>query len=136
VLRVFAQVVRRSTRANDIVGRLGGEEFAAIVAAPMEIAVRIGERIRRGFESAGATVAGHAVGATVSIGAASAHELVTNIDALIARADSALYDAKGGGRNRLHAADAAAAGAPARLVTAAQSEAGPSPGLPRRKSAA
>jgi diguanylate cyclase (GGDEF)-like protein len=136
VLRAFAQVVRRSTRANDIIGRLGGEEFAAIVAAPMEVAVRIGERIRRGFESAGATVAGRAVGATVSIGAASARELVTNIDALIARADSALYDAKGEGRNRLHAADAGAAGEHARLITAAQGEAGPLRSLLRRRNAA
>ena len=38
VLGVFAQVVRKSTRATDIIGRLGGEEFAAIVAEPADIA--------------------------------------------------------------------------------------------------
>ena len=61
----------------------------------------IAERIRSGLEIAGKEVSGHAVGATVSIGAATTYELVTNIDALIARADAALYRAKGDGRNRL-----------------------------------
>jgi diguanylate cyclase (GGDEF)-like protein len=136
VLRVFAQVVRRSTRANDIIGRLGGEEFAAIVAAPMEVAVRIGERIRYGFETAGATVAGHPIGATVSIGAASSHDLVTNMDALIARADSALYRAKGEGRNRLHSADMGAAGEPTLPIAAAHDLAGHLRLLLRRKDAA
>jgi diguanylate cyclase (GGDEF)-like protein len=120
VLRVFAQVVRKSTRASDIVGRLGGEEFGAIVAEPTEFALMIGERIRAGFEAAGAEVAGHAVGATVSIGAATAHELVTNIDALIARADAALYRAKGDGRNRLHTADEEPEHDRARLIAAAR----------------
>jgi diguanylate cyclase (GGDEF)-like protein len=120
VLRVFAQVVRKSTRASDIVGRLGGEEFGAIVAEPTEFALMIGERIRAGFEAAGAEVAGHAVGATVSIGAATAHDLVTNIDALIARADAALYRAKGDGRNRLHTADEEPEHDRARLIAAAR----------------
>ncbi len=57
------------------------------------------------LRSAGAVVAGQKVGATVSIGAATATEVVTNIDALIARADVALYRAKGEGRNRLRTAD-------------------------------
>ena len=120
VLRVFAQVVRKSTRASDIIGRLGGEEFAAVVAEPTDIAMLIGERIRSGFEVAGAVVAGHAVGATVSTGAATSYETVTNIDALIARADAALYRAKGDGRNRLRAAAEEPAGDRARLIAAAR----------------
>ena len=120
VLRVFAQVARRSTRANDIVGRLGGEEFAVIVGEPMQLAAPIAERIRSGFEQAGAVVVDQALGATVSIGAATAHEVVTNIDALIARADAALYRAKGDGRNRLHTVDEEAASERARLIAAAR----------------
>src|SRR6185312_11296462 len=46
VLRLFAQVARSSMRANDIIGRLGGEEFAAIVPGDLEVATRIAERIR------------------------------------------------------------------------------------------
>jgi diguanylate cyclase (GGDEF)-like protein len=136
VLRVFAQVVRKSTRTTDIVGRLGGEEFAAIVAEPMEIAVRIGERIRTGLEAAGTIVDGHQIGATVSIGAATANELVTNIDALIARADAALYRAKRDGRNRLHTTDSEPASELARLIANADGTAGKLESLLRRKNAA
>jgi diguanylate cyclase (GGDEF)-like protein len=111
VLRVFAQVAGGSMRANDIIGRLGGEEFAAIVPGSMELASRIAERLRSSFEAAGVTVGPHAIGATVSIGAATSHEPVTDIDALIVRADTALYSAKRAGRNRMHAADDEPAGA-------------------------
>ncbi len=122
VIREFARVVRRSMRTTDIIGRIGGEEFAAIVAEPLEVAERIAERVRAGFERAGAEIAGRPVGATVSIGAATSRDLVTNIDALIARADAALYRAKGEGRNRLRTAD----GEPderARLIDAARKQA-------------
>ncbi len=136
VLRVFARVARRSTRANDIIGRIGGEEFAVIVAEPLELGLRIAERIRAGFETAGAVVAGHAVAATVSIGAATSYELVTNIDALIARADVALYRAKGEGRNRLRAADAESANERARLIAAVGGQGSKLGRLLRRKNAA
>jgi diguanylate cyclase (GGDEF)-like protein len=116
VLRVFARVARRSTRATDIIGRIGGEEFAAIVDEPMELALPIAERIRAGFQISGAQVMDKPVGATVSIGAATSHELVTNIDALIAQADAALYRAKGAGRNRLRTADAEPEKEQARLI--------------------
>jgi len=95
-----------SMRTSDIVGRLGGEEFAAIVPESIEGAKVIAERLRVAFETAGATIDSHAVGATVSIGAAQSYELVTNIDALIARADAALYRAKRDGRNRLCTSEA------------------------------
>ena len=48
----------------------------------------------RSFETAGITIAEQTIGATVSIGAATAYEPVTDIAALIARADAALYRAK------------------------------------------
>ncbi len=105
VLRVFAQVARTSMRATDIIGRLGGEEFAAVVPEAMEISIRIAERIRKSFETAGVEIAGQAIGATVSIGIATSLGPVTNIDAMLARADAALYRAKHEGRNRLRGAD-------------------------------
>lgn len=103
-LKVFAQVLTTSMRASDIMGRLGGEEFAVIVPGNIEVAEKIAERIRSGFEEAGKVIAGHAIGGTVSIGAACACEPVVDLDALINRADAALYDAKHGGRNRMCAA--------------------------------
>lgn len=100
-LQEFAAVARASLRANDIVARFGGEEFAAIVPADLDVACRIADRLRIGFEKAGVTIAGHDMGATVSIGAAASLEPVVDLDALIARADAALYRAKHEGRNRV-----------------------------------
>ncbi len=104
-LQVFAETARSSMRADDIIARLGGEEFAAIVPAPIETAVRIAERVRANFERAGITIDGRPVGVTVSIGAASAMAPVVNIDELLTRADDALYAAKNSGRNRIRMAD-------------------------------
>jgi diguanylate cyclase (GGDEF)-like protein len=103
-LRVFAQVLTNSMRASDVIGRLGGEEFAAIVPGDIDVAAKIAERIRAGFEEAGVVIVGHAVGGTVSIGAACAREAVLDLDALMNRADAALYEAKRSGRNRMCAA--------------------------------
>jgi diguanylate cyclase (GGDEF)-like protein len=103
-LRVFANVARASMRGTDIIGRLGGEEFAVIVPESLEFAARIAERLRAAFEQAGIAIGGHTVGATVSIGLATSREPVTDIGALFSRADAALYRAKHEGRNRLYAA--------------------------------
>jgi diguanylate cyclase (GGDEF)-like protein len=120
VLRLFGQVVRVSTRADDIIGRFGGEEFIAIVPGGLESASKIAERVRSGFEAAGAAVGKHLVGATVSIGAAVSYDPVTSIDALIAETDTALYRAKHGGRNRVHIAEQELANERARLIAAAR----------------
>jgi diguanylate cyclase (GGDEF)-like protein len=120
VLRLFGQVVRASTRADDIIGRFGGEEFIAIVPGGLESATKIAERVRSGFEAAGVTVGTHSVGATVSIGAAISYDPVTSIDSLIASADAALYRAKHDGRNRVHIAEQEMANERARLIAAAR----------------
>jgi diguanylate cyclase (GGDEF)-like protein len=99
-LRLFASVAGTTMRASDIVGRLGGEEFVAILPASADIAVIAAQRVRRSFETVGATVNGHPVGATVSIGAASG-EPGADIMALIEAADKALYEAKKNGRNQV-----------------------------------
>ena len=125
VLRVFGRVVRASTRMDDIIGRFGGEEFIAIVPGGLESANKIAERVRASFEAAGVTVADHAIGATVSIGAAISYDPVKSIDALIARADAALYRAKHDGRNRLHIAEEEMAAERARLIAAARRAAYP-----------
>lgn len=120
VLRKFAQIVQKSMRASDIIGRLGGEEFAAIVPESKEVSIRIAERLRSAFEMVGARVGTHAIGATVSIGAAASYEPVTDIDALIIRADAALYSAKHDGRNRVCAAEDEPSSETARLNYAAR----------------
>jgi len=102
VLRLFASVASTNLRVTDFVARLGGEEFAAIIAGTLDEGIMIAERVRVAFESAGRTVAGRYLGATVSVGVA-AHAAATNFDALLARADEALYVAKRAGRNRVEA---------------------------------
>jgi diguanylate cyclase (GGDEF)-like protein len=121
VLRLFGQVVRSSTRADDLIGRFGGEEFVAIVPGGLESASKIAERVRSAFEAAGVTVDQHAIGATVSIGTAVSYEPLSSLDALIARADAALYRAKHEGRNRVHASeDDVTMADRARLIAAAR----------------
>ena len=105
VLRLFASTVKSCMRADDIVGRLGGEEFAAIVPADLAATSRIAERIRASFEVTGAVVNGHPIGGTVSIGAAFSPKADSEVETFLARADAALYRAKHDGRNRLRTAD-------------------------------
>jgi diguanylate cyclase (GGDEF)-like protein len=102
VIKLFAATANSSLRLTDFVVRLGGEEFAAIMPGTLEDGLVVAERIRAAFENAGRTVTGRFVGATVSVGVAS-HDTAANIDALLARADAALYAAKANGRNRVEA---------------------------------
>ena len=99
VLRVFAQVTSTNLRASDIIARLGGEEFAAILPVNRDQVANIAERVRTAFEAAGLAVSDQRVGATVSIGTAISDAPVTNIEALLLQADAALYRAKAAGRN-------------------------------------
>lgn len=104
-LTVFAKVLQESTRASDIVGRLGGEEFVAMVPEAMEDAGIVAERLRVNFQDAGVVIDDIAVGATVSGGLATTYRAEATLDSLLLRADEALYRAKDGGRNRFVAAD-------------------------------
>ena len=120
VLRLFARVTRASTRLNDIIGRFGGEEFIAIVPGGLEVAQKIAERVRTAFENAGAVMESQPIGATVSIGAAASYDATMPVDALIAKADAALYRAKHDGRNRVIVTESENASERARLIAAAR----------------
>jgi len=102
VLRIFAESAQVNLRPTDIVARLGGEEFAVLLAdACRDNAFKVAERIRSTFAALAATVGGHAVNATVSIGVAIIQDPQQDIQALLAQADQALYRAKARGRNRV-----------------------------------
>lgn len=103
VLKVFANVVGNSLRITDLVGRVGGEEFAALLPCAMDEAVLAAERVREAFEASGVAIDDAPLETTVSIGVAGgpAH---TELEVLMASADTALYQAKRGGRNRVEAA--------------------------------
>ncbi|WP_345294963.1 diguanylate cyclase [Luteimonas vadosa] len=105
-LTVAVGVIRSELRAGDSLGRLGGEEFLAVLpGANQEQALRIGERIRAEVERVGETVADHDIRLTISIGLASAESAAACGD-LVDRADQAMYQAKGEGRNRVRVATA------------------------------
>ena len=101
-LQLFAATASVSVRASDILGRFGGEEFVALLPGKLADAKLVAERVRSAFQAGGITVAGFDIGATVSIGAASGQP-GTDMVALLAAADAALYRAKTNGRNRVEA---------------------------------
>lgn len=102
VLVLFSEAASRSLRPLDLFGRIGGEEFVALLPGVMpDTAMEIAERIRDNFAKAARNVNGRPVAATVSIGTASAAQTGYDFDALYASADAALYRAKQKGRNRI-----------------------------------
>jgi diguanylate cyclase (GGDEF)-like protein len=103
VLKLFATVVTANLRISDLVGRIGGEEFAAMLPCSMEETVYAAERVREAFETCGIEVNDAPVATTVSIGVAGGPPN-TELDVLLASADTALYRAKRSGRNRVESA--------------------------------
>ncbi len=102
VLRTFGQISRKMLRASDLIGRIGGEEFAVMLpGAGMEAAYLVAERTRVAFTSACAGIGDFT--ATLSAGVARA-DAESSVDSLLKFADEALYRAKSNGRNRVEVA--------------------------------
>ena len=111
VLEIFTAAARKSMRGSDLVGRLGGEEFAAVLAdTSREKAVAVAERIRETFAQMAQEVDGHPVCGTVSIGLVHCMARALDVTELLAQADHALYYAKERGRNRVEVASLDMAG--------------------------
>ena len=104
ILKLFATVVLSTLRITDLSGRVGGEEFAALLPCPLEEGVIAAERVREAFADSGIVVEDGPVDTTVSIGVAGG-PAGTELEVLLAAADSALYQAKRNGRNRVEAAE-------------------------------
>jgi diguanylate cyclase (GGDEF)-like protein len=105
VLEIFTDAARKSTRGSDLIGRLGGEEFAAmLIDTSRDKAVEVAERIRESFAQMAHEVDGRAVCATVSIGLVHTMAPALDLPELLAQADQALYCAKEHGRNRVELA--------------------------------
>ena len=105
VLQLFADVGSNCMRRMDIFGRLGGEEFAAVLLdTTQERALTVAEQIRTSFAGTTCEVDGKSVVATVSIGLVISNDAVLDLSALLAQADHALYRAKDNGRNRTEVA--------------------------------
>jgi diguanylate cyclase (GGDEF)-like protein len=104
ILKLFSTVVVNNLRITDLSGRIGGEEFAALLPCSLEEGILAAERVREVFANSGIAVEDGPVDTTVSVGVAGG-PAGTELDVLLAAADTALYQAKRGGRNRVEAAE-------------------------------
>lgn len=106
-LRAVSATVAAELRGGDVLGRVGGEEFAVALPGAKRIhAIAVAERIRVAVQGHCRVVGEEVVELTVSIGAAEYLGAGEAVDALVDRADRAMYNAKDSGRNMV-VADAA-----------------------------
>ena len=102
VLRHLAALLAVTFRLVDVVARVGGEEFAVLLpSTDGEDAAAVADRLRAAIEAQTVDVDGHSIRFTLSGGVASMDASVAGLDALMKRADLALYAAKAAGRNRI-----------------------------------
>jgi two-component system, cell cycle response regulator len=109
VLREFANRISANVRGIDLACRYGGEEFVVVMPdTDMELACSVAERLRRSVETELFEIsrAPHKLNITISIGIAGSEGSNDTAEALLHRADQALYRAKRDGRNRVVAAAA------------------------------
>jgi diguanylate cyclase (GGDEF)-like protein len=102
VLKEVAAAIRKRIRREDLIARYGGEEFA--VLSP-EIdhrgVVQLAQKVRKLIEAHEFRFDGTSIPVTISCGTATLGKKSDDAQALIARADEKLYEAKEGGRNRV-----------------------------------
>ena len=106
VLTNFARVAEGCLRGGDLLGRLGGEEFAVLLPGCSEEDARIiAQRVCDAFARHSVAVGdGKLLNSTVSIGVHCAADAGTPVETMLSRADAALYKAKQSGRNRVESA--------------------------------
>ena len=102
VLRHLATALSANFRPVDVVARIGGEEFIALLpGVPLEAAEAVAQRVCRGLALQAVEVEGAPIRYTVSIGVAMMGADVSDLGDLMRRADTAMYAAKTLGRNRV-----------------------------------
>ena len=102
VLRRIDENGRGVLRRGDLFGRIGGEEFAAVLpgCAP-HMALQVAERLGKEIQALSFSYEGREFTVTVSQGLANLREDDSTLDSLFARADAAMYEAKRQGKNRV-----------------------------------
>ena len=102
LLKQLAERIQAELRYTDVPARYGGDEFVVLLPeTPSKGAADVAERIREAMAGKPLIYDGKSVKSTVSIGVASFPEDGHTMDALVARADRALYKAKHEGRNKV-----------------------------------
>ena len=103
MLKSLGRLVAESLRQDDLCARFGGEEFVVLlVGSGRDEAIRSAERLRQTAQATLTTPDGRSV--TISLGVADWRSEDDRLEAVLARADQALYQAKQEGRNRVVAA--------------------------------
>jgi diguanylate cyclase (GGDEF)-like protein len=101
-LQHLVSTLRTCVRQVDLLGRLGGEEFAVMLPnMPPQVAAVVAERLRARVAEAGIPFGDRLIAMTISVGLALQIDSDRSIEQVIARADDPLYRAKGSGRNRV-----------------------------------
>jgi diguanylate cyclase (GGDEF)-like protein len=94
--------MKAALRETDLIGRIGGEEFVAILPeTTIEGATDTSERVRKAIEAQPITTDEGPVAYTASIGVTEFRESDKSLEETLSRADEALYKAKSSGRNRV-----------------------------------
>lgn len=101
-LKDIARILLDGSRAEDLVVRLGGEEFVVLMqSASMASALAMAERLREAIEKSESVAAGNSFKFTASFGVINNEEGGDGLDEMLSKADSLLYQAKEKGRNRV-----------------------------------
>jgi two-component system cell cycle response regulator len=101
-LQHLIATLRSGIRDGDLLGRLGGEEFGIVLpTASTKSAGELAERLRSRIAASRLPFGGRVIEMTISIGMSSRLDTDRSIEQVTARADAALYRAKGEGRNRV-----------------------------------
>jgi len=101
-LKRFAEIVRREKRQSDLLGRLGGEEFALLLPETrVRDAEKVARRVQEIWSRTEIQVAGLIISSTVSIGVVESAGDDHLFEDVLMRSDQAMYRAKQGGRNRV-----------------------------------
>jgi diguanylate cyclase (GGDEF)-like protein len=98
----FARILKIRRRTDDILARMGGEEFAVVLpGTELEECIRMAEELCQLLERAPMLVSGEALAMTASFGVATLSKKDTCLTDVVIRADRALYRSKRAGRNRV-----------------------------------
>jgi len=105
VLRQVGAICQNGLRGSDLLGRIGGEEFVALLPdTPLENAIYVAERMREYLEKTPVDAEKLAISITASFGVASLVDADHNFNSILERADVAMYHAKHDGRNKVKSA--------------------------------
>lgn len=106
VLSSLAELVRQILRKSDVVGRIGGEEFAVLLPeTQIEQAKDLGERLRSQVEQCQVPYEQQTIHYTLSLGVTEQNNFDKSFESILAKADTALYKAKATGRNKVISTD-------------------------------